>query len=143
MEEKKEEKKYVNVDEYLKSKEGSRTTSTLDTFASRIAHLCYKVNAEIVEKQDELIMQAVQTIGGDTYHHITIDRNKVIDALSKSIPKKPVEGKCGRCSVIKCPTCGKWLCITVPTFNIEDYNYCGRCGQAISWSDYLKEVTDD
>lgn len=48
--------------------------------------LIYKINcniqAKIAEKQEEVIMQTIQEIGGDKFCEITFDRNKVIEALT-------------------------------------------------------------
>jgi DNA-directed RNA polymerase subunit RPC12/RpoP len=87
-----------------------------------------------------MIMNIIQRIGGDEYEEITFDKNKVIDALSKAIAKKPndtertVSGKI----VLSCSECGKWLYIPEIEKSHKP-NYCNRCGQKIDWP----EVTDD
>lgn len=50
-------------------------------------------------------------------------------ALDKQIPKKPYNRvKLGEKTVIgTCPTCGDG--------GNSEYPYCGRCGQALDWSD--------
>ena len=40
------------------------------------------IQAKITEKQEEVIMQSIQEIGGDKFYEITFDRNKVIEALT-------------------------------------------------------------
>mgnify|MGYP003293568488 CR=1 FL=1 len=47
-----------------------------------IQKLIQQFSVEIVEKQDEMLMQAIQTIGGERYKTVTVDKNKVLDMLS-------------------------------------------------------------
>jgi hypothetical protein len=70
-------------------------------------------------------LRTIQYIGGDEYSHITIDKNKVVDAFSKQIPKKPrqEEFELGE----YCPNC-EYIFDGFP-------NYCEYCGQRIDWSD--------
>ena len=40
-----------------------------------------RISARAVEEQDEIIMRTIQRIGNDIYTDITVDRNKVLEAL--------------------------------------------------------------
>ena len=44
--------------------------------------------AEIVEKQNELMLTTIQRIGGDEFIDITIDKDKVIEALTDYVNKQ-------------------------------------------------------
>ena len=46
-----------------------------------------KVTARVVEDQDEVVMRTVQHIGGEMFCDITIDRHKVIEALTDYVEK--------------------------------------------------------
>ena len=46
-----------------------------------IKEIVARVRADIVEKQEELILNTIHTIGGVDYHHITIDRAQTLEAL--------------------------------------------------------------
>ena len=56
--------------------------------------------------------------------------NMAIEALEKQIPKQPIGEKyeliegCG-----KCPNCNNFI------DDMRSYRVCGRCGQAIDWSE--------
>lgn len=41
----------------------------------------YNYTVKVVDEQESTIMQQIQRIGGENYHTITIDKNKVVDAL--------------------------------------------------------------
>ena len=58
--------------------------------------------------------------------------NKAIEALKKQIPKKPLHMH----KNYYCPICkeGGWILWDDAIPNDMD-NYCGKCGQAIDWSD--------
>ena len=58
--------------------------------------------------------------------------NKAIEALEKQIPKKPLHMH----KNYYCPVCkeGGWILWDDAIPNDID-NYCGKCGQAIDWSD--------
>ena len=49
--------------------------------------LVLKVSARAVEHQNAIIMQTIQHIGGNQYMDITIDRNKVLEALADYVEK--------------------------------------------------------
>lgn len=81
-----------------------------------------KISCEIAEKQDEMIMCAVEQIGGEQYRRITVDKSKVLDALRKATAMKP-----RRVSLqgwYECPNCRSFL--------TKGY-YCSICGQKINW----------
>lgn len=90
--------------------------------------LTTKIVTEIVEHQDNIIQHKIQEIGGESYNHITIDKNKVIDMLEKYTPK-PVNKVCfmDEMKVFLCPNCKDLL----P--NGRNTNYCSKCGQALLW----------
>ena len=91
-----------------------------------------KFQAAIVEKQDEIIHSVIQEIGGETYHRITIDRNKVLDALSKAMPKKVTVLDSGDFK-FACPTCTR-ICYSLTAVGLGTPEYCRYCGQKLDWS---------
>ena len=101
-----------------------------------IEEFATKISAEIVEKQNELILTTIQIIGGDEFIDITIDKDKVIEALTdyvnkqKGVPNIEVRhGEWHYCKNggFKCTACGGWT---------DDYygaspkhmSYCPKCG---------------
>lgn len=88
------------------------------------------ISCAVVEKQEQLIWQTVQQIGGDRYHTITIDKGKVLNAFKKYTPATPVHDKHDM-HCFHCPSCG----IAVKKYrNSPKMPYCGWCGQALDWS---------
>lgn len=79
------------------------------------------ISCAVVEKQEQLILNTIQQIGGEQYQTITIDRDKVRDALQKAT-KTPVVKVLYYC---QCPTCGR---------AVSGVRYCSHCGQALDWS---------
>lgn len=55
-----------------------------DTIQQMILHF----SAKITEKQDEIIMQTIQEIGGETFREITLDKHKVLEALRDYVNKQ-------------------------------------------------------
>lgn len=89
---------------------------------------------EVVEEQDRVIMRNIDHIAGKRYEHITIDRDKTLEALNNATAKPVVvEDYNGEYKVKKCPTCGKWLAIV--SKRKGDINYCRNCGQKLDWSE--------
>lgn len=48
----------------------------------------YEARCSIVEKQDEIIFQTISHIGGKEFRHITIDKSKVLEALTDYVRKE-------------------------------------------------------
>ena len=67
----------------------------------------YEARVSIVEKQDEIICQAISHIGGKEFRHITIDRNKVIEALTDYMKKQ--KNKADFVEVVRCKDCNHWI----------------------------------
>lgn len=134
----KEKKKYITAEDLKEFVEKVHAEEKPDTWVS-MPNPYYAVRTQIVEEQDHMIMNAIRHIGGNIFQEITVDKHKVFDALSKTIPKKPTYEKLGKYITKNCPVCGRFLRITPPSKDNHDYDYCGRCGQAIDWS----EVKDD
>lgn len=87
---------------------------------------------EIVEEQDRIIMKNIHHIGGKEYEHITIDRDKTIEALDKATAKKPtvmtVSKAPGKLRYrYRCSACNS------SCFSKID-KYCHECGQKYDWS---------
>lgn len=97
--------------------------------------------AEIVEKQNELMLTTIQRIGGDEFIDITIDKDKAIEALTdyvnkqKGIPNMEVRhgeweaeySFIGNCLYYYCSICRALephLCAT----SKQHSNYCPNCG---------------
>ena len=98
---------------------------------------------EVREEQDRLIMQEIQHIGGKRYEHITIDKNKTLDALDNAIPKKPLhtEGE----TAYLCPKCDHTVFVNISQMSISDCHaygltpeFCVRCGQKLDWSEEVE-----
>ena len=71
--------------------------------------------------------------GKSTLEHSRIEAlNKAIEAIEKQIPKKPLHMH----KNYQCPICKEdgWMLWDDAIPNDMD-NYCGKCGQAIDWSD--------
>lgn len=103
-----------------------------------IIEMIHKFEVEVVEEQEKLLMRTIQRIGGTEYSHITIDKNKVVEAFAKQIPKKPIADPANLCDFqnFHCPECnqkiiarldGEWIAGKLQ-------NYCDKCGQALDWS---------
>lgn len=97
------------------------------------------IQAKIAEKQEEVIMQTIQEIGGDKFCEITFDRNKVIEALTMYKNKdkyaevkhaswkwgKGLGGQYG----IWCTNCGAgWTDSPNAEWIALEHDYCGKCG---------------
>lgn len=88
--------------------------------------------AEIVEKQNELMLTTIQRIGGDEFIDITIDKDKVIEALTDYVNKQKgipnIEVRHGEWREVneKYP---RYMCTFCNhLFNNKNYNYCPYCG---------------
>lgn len=124
-----EEKRYIKLtDSDAVTAPDPNVPGIEEEFVYKMAH---NFRVDITEKQDDLIMSAIQHIGGDIYHRITIDKNKVLDALGKYIPKRVVAMCC-------CPTCKET--VRLYTFrSCGPERYCANCGQHLDWSDVSEE----
>ena len=63
----------------------------------------YEARCSIVEKQDEIIYQAISHIGGKEFRHITIDKSKVLEALTDYVRKE--KNKADFVEVVRCKDC--------------------------------------
>lgn len=108
-----------------------------------IHELIHRYSVKVVEEQDEILMQTLQTIGGETYKDVTVDRNKVVDMLKKYIALKPLETDAYP-TRIYCPTCYHTLVYNKHNLDYvrsnQVYNNCPACGQTFDWSDYVIEA---
>ncbi len=78
------------------------------------------LRVHVVEHQDKMLMQVIQIIGGRKYSEITVDKNKVLEALHKATAVKPKQyGICGN------PLCSAEL--------VKGQKYCSVCGQKVNW----------
>lgn len=84
---------------------------------------------KIVEEQERILMQTIQEIGGDIHRTITIDKNKVVEALNDYVQKEKgveyAEVKHGEWKAYglmnpQCSLCHK--------HNIEKSRFCPNCG---------------
>lgn len=67
----------------------------------------------LAEEQDEAILKTIRHIGGNVFIDITIDKNKVIEALTDY--QKKIKGKSDLVEVVRCKDCeylmnGKGFC---------------------------------
>ena len=81
------------------------------------------LRVHVVERQDEMLMQVIQTIGGRKYSDITVDKNKTLEALRKATAIHPK----------KYSVCGNEYCNAEL---VKGQNYCSVCGQKADWSLY-------
>ena len=70
--------------------------------------------------------------GGYPDHDSDIGKaiDMAIEVLEKQVPKKPIYTNKG--TVTRCPVCEA---IHFRCISSVEVDYCGRCGQAIDWSD--------
>lgn len=68
-----------------------------------IYDLVINFSSKIVEMQDEIIMQTIQNIGGEEFHQITVDKNKVKEALCDYVKKQ--NNKADFVEVVRCKNC--------------------------------------
>ena len=91
-----------------------------------------KIMFEQVEKIDNEICERIKDIailnGIDEVY--VIDRNAILSALEKQIPKKPI-WNFGWC----CPNCKDNWVLHFENMPEENEKYCNKCGQALDWSD--------
>ena len=48
----------------------------------------YHITTEIAQNREQIILRTIQEIGGETYEHITFDKDKVLEALSDYVQKQ-------------------------------------------------------
>lgn len=127
--EEKESKKYIH---YEAKDDGT------GTFESPVLENSFleKIRVDIVEKTDYMILQAINTIGGKRYRHITVDKNKILEALDKATPRTVIPEStckllvcCPRCRMPYAPYRGRKL------EKLYTTNYCPKCGQKLDWSE--------
>lgn len=92
-----------------------------------ISVIC-RISTELVENQEEMIIKSIREIGGERYEHITLDKNKVRDALENATARELKEILAYENMYVKtkawaCPKCGMIY------MNNRLDNYCGECGQ--------------
>ena len=103
-----------------------------DALGNTICNITNKILVEQVEKIDNKICERIKDIailnGIDEIY--VLDRNAIISALEKQMPKKPLEIEGDYTALYGiCPNCKNTIC------DNEDYKYCNDCGQALDWSD--------
>lgn len=135
-----EEKRYIKLtDSDAVTAPDPNVPGIEEEFVYKMAH---NFRVDITEKQDDLIMSAIQHIGGDIYHRITIDKSKVLDALGKYVPKRVVvEHSCGT-KLFHCPTCN-----TVVMSHMHrcagPEKYCAECGQKLDWTEDSEDTDEE
>ena len=76
------EGKFIELDE---NKWPKKNPYLKDLYNEEIENPVYTLTHEFcirqVEKQEELIMQTIQNIGGNTHTDITLDKNKILEAF--------------------------------------------------------------
>ena len=87
----------------------------------------FDMQVKIAENRDELIVQTIREIGGEKFYEVTIDRNKVIEALTMYQNKdKYAEVKHGEWikegNKKTCSVCGFFY-----HSNNDDWNGCPNC----------------
>lgn len=105
------------------------------------------IQAKIAEKQEKVIMQTIQEIGGDKFCEITFDRNKVIEALTmyknKDKYAEVVHGEwiydySGECVPgTDAPLCQK--CSECGEYTVNEENFCPNCGAKMDAKNDFKE----
>lgn len=87
----------------------------------------HEVSTKVFRNTDDFSM----TISKECY-------KKIIEALKKQIPEKPIMREAGYLSVYyDCPICGNYLVSRIDGQLCagQKYIYCYKCGQALEWSD--------
>lgn len=119
-----------SLTEELRKKSAIKNTNGIIECDLDLVHkTIQKFTVEVVEEQENIIMRTIQYIGGDEYSHITIDKNKVVDAFKKQMPRKPTIDENNGYPLHVCPCCNDKFLKLIP------HNYCQVCGQAFDWSD--------
>ena len=82
--------------------------------------MVFNMQVEIAEKKNEIIMQTIQEIGGEKFYEVTIDRNKVIEALTM------YQNKADFVEVVRCEECeyGELDDPALPNQRFCKYNGC-------------------
>lgn len=99
------------------------------------------ISIERAKKVDSLILGEITQIAveNDIHTRIVLNEKKIVEALRKQIPEKPIEdGYYGEPFV--CPNCGSN--VVNEADNDYKFSYCYHCGQALDW-DAVKEDEDD
>ncbi len=91
---------------------------------SAYANIAHEINIKILRGRDQMIMSTIQYIGGAAYEEITVDQDKVIEMLQKSVARKPYNEKC--------PNCNHYLGVIIHS------PYCHHCGQKLDWEGETK-----
>ena len=115
------------IEELRKNSSIKNTNGIIECDLDLVHKTIQKFAVEVVEEQESIIMQTIQQIGGEEYSHITIDKNKVVDAFKKQIPRRPVIPFDSINNEYECPDC--------PNKVNKTQQYCDQCGQALDWSD--------
>lgn len=118
-----EEEKVMNEEQYQ---------NPLDIFNSSgndsIKQMVYKYVATVCEAQDSIIESTIRKIGGTEFEKITIDRDKVIEALTMYRDKDQYEKiRHGRW-IRKKPNLGAVWCSECDRAFDGDSNFCPNCG---------------
>lgn len=99
-----------------------------------------RITVEVVERQEELLMQTIQQIGGDTYTFITVDKSRVISAFRRAMPAdfRPTVDN-GIVMAGFCPTCAGSVEIEKTWIRKQKGACCSWCGQRLK----VKKLFDD
>lgn len=94
-------------------------------------------NKEKIKIKGALVKVKAQKENWGFMDRFTVDENEVVtEALKKQIPQKPIYQADGYSDgelvydTWFCPNCD-----TAYEVDIDEYNYCPNCGQAIDWSE--------
>jgi hypothetical protein len=81
----------------------NKAMSELEDAKNYIEDYVIECATRLVEEQEEVILKTIQRIGGNVFIDITVDKNKVIEALTDY--QKKVKGKSDLVEVVRCKDC--------------------------------------
>jgi hypothetical protein len=105
-------------------------TPKVDEIGDLVCNISNKMYVQQVEKIDNELCKQIRDIAvangiDDIY---LLDKNEIISALEKQIPKKPLIPWDSMTGTYYCPNC-------IEGIIFDRKNYCCDCGQALDWSD--------
>lgn len=83
-----------------------KAMSELEDAKNYIEDYVIECATRLVEEQEEAILKTIQHIGGSVFIDITVDKNKVIEALTDY--QKKIKGKSDVVEVVRCKDCKHW-----------------------------------
>lgn len=110
----------------------NKAMSELEDAKNYIEDYVIECATRLVEEQEEAILKTIQHIGGSVFIDITVDKNKVIEALTDY--QKKIKGK-SESSVDEVKH-GKWFLLDECS---NEGVYCSVCSKKVYKKDYANQ----